>query len=253
MKTKLTKRYIEDLAVPEKELLLWDESLPGFGLRVRPSGVRSYLVQYRNQEGRSCRVTLGRFDLLELEEARGLARQRMAQALLGKDPAAHKRAIRREPRFAELAERYLRQHAELYKKSRSVHEDRRLLETIILPRFGSIRVSEITRGDVTSLHYALVDTPVQANRVLALLSKMFNLAELWELRPDGTNPCRHLKKYPEKKRERYLSTQELARLGDALDAAEKNGTESPVALLAIRLILLTGARHNEVLRSVGET
>jgi len=238
---------VDGLATPEKELLLWDESLPGFGLRVRPTGVKSYLIQYRNCEGRSCRVTLGRHGILGPDEARRGARQRMAAVLLGEDPAAQKHALRKEPKFPELAERYLRQHAEVYKKSRSVQEDRRLLETVILPKFGSERVSAITRADVTTLHYSLVTTPIQANRALALLSKMFNLAEVWELRPDGTNPCRHLRKYPEKKRERYLSTPELVRLGDVLRAAEERGTEPAEAILAIRLILLTGARHNEVL------
>ena len=247
MRVKLTKRFVDGLATPEKELLLWDESLPGFGLRVRPTGVKSYLIQYRNCEGRSCRVTLGRHGILGPDEARRGARQRMATVLLGEDPAAQKHALRKEPKFPELAERYLRQHAEVYKKSRSVQEDRRLLETVILPKFGSERVSAITRADVTTLHYSLVTTPIQANRALALLSKMFNLAEVWELRPDGTNPCRHLRKYPEKKRERYLSTPELVRLGDVLRAAEERGTEPAEAILAIRLILLTGARHNEVL------
>ena len=247
MRVRLTKRFVDGLTSPEREHLLWDESLPGFGVRVKPSGVKSYLIQYRNYEGRSCRVTLGRHGILGPDEARRAAQQRMATVLLGEDPAAEKRAVRKELRFAELAERYLHQHAEVYKKSRSVHEDKRLLETVILPRFASQRVSRITRADVTSLHYSLVTTPVQANRALALLSKMFNLAEVWELRPDGTNPCRHLRKYPEKKRERYLSGQELIRLGDVLAAATEAGSESSEAILAIRLILLTGARHHEVL------
>lgn len=247
MRVRLTKRFVDALATPESELHLWDESLPGFGLRVRPSGVKSYMIRYRNYEGRSCRVTLGRHGILGPEEARRRAREKMATVLLGEDPAAEKHAIRKELKFAELAERYLREHAEIYKKSSSVREDRRLLETVILPRFGSERVSATTRADVTTLHYSLFATPVQANRALALLSKMFNLAEVWELRTDGTNPCRHLRKYPEKRRERYLSTPELIRLGDVLTAAEAGGTESPEAILAIRLILLTGARHNEVL------
>ena len=70
MRVKLTKRFVDGLATPEKELLLWDESLPGFGLRVRPTGVKSYLIQYRNCEGRSCRVTLGRHGILGPDEAR---------------------------------------------------------------------------------------------------------------------------------------------------------------------------------------
>ena len=247
MKVKLTKRYVDGLAAPERELFLWDESLPGFGLRLMTSGVKTYQLQYRDSEGRSYRTTLGRHSVLGLYGARRLARQKMAAALLGQDPTAGKSPIPKGPTFAELADRYLRQHAEVYKKNRSVHEDGRLLRKVILPRLGLEDVPSITRADVATLHYSLVATPVQANRVLALVSKMFNLAEVWELRPDGTNPCRHLKKYPEKKRQRYLSTLELSRLGDVLTAAEGAGNESPQVILAIRLILLTGARHNEVL------
>ena len=247
MKVKLTKRYMDGLATPEKELFLWDKSLPGFGLRVRPSGLKTYQLQYRDCEGRSYRITLGRHSVLGLDEARRVARQKMATALLGEDPAKQKSAVRREPKFAELAERYLREHAEVYKKSRSVHGDMRLLEKVILPRLGAEPVAGITRADIAALHYSLVRTPVQANRALALLSKMFNLAEVWELRRDGTNPCRHLRKYPEQRRQRYLSTLELIRLGDVLSAAEADGTEAQEAILAIRLILLTGARHNEIL------
>ncbi len=247
MKVKLTKRFVDDLADPERELFLWDESLPGFGLRVAPSGAKAYQLQYRDNEGRSHRITLGRHSVIGLDGARRVAREKMAAVLLGEVPAQKKPAIRTEPTFAELADRYLREHAEVYKKSRSAHEDGRLLAKVILPILGSEPVSSITRADLASLHYSLVSTPVQANRVLALLSKIFNLAEVWELRRDGTNPCRHLRKYPERGRQRYLSTRELIRLGDVLSAAETSGTESPEAILAIRLILLTGARHGEVL------
>ena len=182
-----------------------------------------------------------------MEVARRLARRRLAAAVIGEDPAGEKQAVRQETRFSEFAQRYLRQHAEVHKKSRSVHEDRRLLDKVILPEFGPLRVSAITRRDVSALHYSLVDTPVMANRVLSLLSKMFNLAELWEFRPDGSNPCRHIRRYPERKRERYLSSQELISLGEVLAAAERDGTESAAVLLGLRLIVLTGARHGEVL------
>jgi integrase len=103
----------------------------------------------------------------------------------------------------------------------------------------------ITAADVARLHHALGDKPLAANRVLALISVMFNLAESWGLRAPGSNPCRHLKRYPERKRERFLGADEIQRLGAAL--VEAQGGEHPSALAAIRLLLLTGARKSEIL------
>ena len=112
----------------------------------------------------------------------------------------------------------------------------------------------MTRAEVERLHNHLAATPYEANRVLALLSKMFNLAEAWEMRPDGSSPCRHVKKFPEAKRERFLSERELEQLGAALAAAERGelvgrtgAPISPHAVAAIRLLIFTGARRGEVL------
>ena len=247
MRVKLTERFVEGFPDPKKEIFLWEESFPGFGLRVLPNGAKAYQLQYRDPEGKSYRITLGRYPTLGFDEARRLAREKLATALLTEAPTENRQVTQSQPTLAELADRYLREHAEVYKKSRSVHEDGRLLGKVILPRLGSEPVAGISRRDLAAFHASLLDTPVQANRALALLSKMFNLAEVWELRRDGTNPCRHLRKYPEKGRQRYLSTQELIRLGAVLTAAEVEGTESTGVILAVRLILLTGARHQEIL------
>jgi integrase len=246
MKVRLTQRLIGTFPNPEREIFLWDETFPGFGLRVQPSGAKAYQLQYRDHKGKSYRITLGRHPVLGPDEARELARKRMAATLLAESPAAETKAPRTETTLAELADRYLREHAEIYKKNRSVHEDGRLLTKVILPKLGAKPVAGITRSDLAAFHAALASTPIQANRALALLSKMFNLAEVWELRSDGTNPCRHLRKFPERGRRRYLSGQELVRLGAALAAAQAEGSESFDTILALRLILLTGARHHEV-------
>ena len=246
-RVRLTKRLVDSLTIPEREIVLWDEALTGFGLRVKPTGVKSYLIQYRTKERRSCRVTLGRHGVLSPDEARRLAQQKLAAVLLGDDPARRRGTAQQEPSFSELAERYLRQHAATHKKPRSVLEDERLLKRLILPEFGRTPLSAITRAHVSTLHYRLAATPVQANRVLALLSKILNLAEAWELRADGSNPCRHVATYPEKSRERHLSREELGRLGQVLARAQESGTESPGPLMALRSIILTGARHGEIL------
>jgi hypothetical protein len=115
-----------------------------------------------------------------------------------------------------------------------------MVDRFILPTLGNKRVMELSREDVLSLHHQLRSTPYQANRVLGLVSKMMNLAERWRLREDGSNPTRHVEKYRERHRERYLSQEELVRLGEALKEAERAATEDCFVIAAIRLVSLVG-------------
>ena len=244
----LTKRYVDSLKPGQKDdLVSWDSELKGFGIRVKPSGVKSYMVQYRNAAGRSRRLTIGKHGPLTPSDARKLAKGKLGQVDKGRDPTEEARQTLTAPTVAELAERYIQEHAIPKKKARSVEEDRALLRRFLLPKFGRRKLAAITRADVQSLHHSLSGTPYQANRALALFSKMFNLAERWGLRPDGSNPCRHVERYREKRRERFLSNDELARLGQALSEAEANATEPPSAIAAVRLLILTGCRLQEVL------
>jgi len=165
----------------------------------------------------------------------------------GKDPAEVRAWDRRAPTLKEFAERYLEEHAELKKKPLSVREDRRILEKIIKPKLGSRKVVHIDRVDVSNFHHELRETPVQANRSLALLSKMINLAERWGLRPIGSNPCRLVERFRERRRERFLSEKELKQLGDALAEIEREGEEPASAIAAIRFLVLTGSRLSEAL------
>ena len=125
-------------------------------------------------------------------------------------------------------------------------EYRRNIDLFILPALGRLKVADISRVHIADLHNAHRDKPYQANRTLGVLSVMFNQAEIWGLREDGSNPCRHVKKYAEKKRERYLSPEELNRLGDTLRKLELDGTESQAAIDALRLLILTGCRLGEI-------
>jgi integrase len=148
---------------------------------------------------------------------------------------------------ADLVSRFVAGHVATKTKPRTRIEYGYLLDTYVLPAIGRLRVREVTRKHVTDLHHSLRDKPYAANRTLAVLSKMFNLAEKWGERPDGSNPCRHVDRYGERKRERFLSAVELARLGEVLTTAEQDRSVSPFAIAAIRLLVLTGARRNEIL------
>ena len=244
---KLTKRLLDSTKSEEKDFVLWDDDLSGFGVRIKTSGAKSFCIQYRNVQGRSRRLTIGRYGRMTLDQARKEARQRLAEVDQGQDPVENRVRTRMDPTLAEFAERYLREHANLKKKPRSVTHDESMLRRIILPKLGRRKLQSIDRADVVRLHHQLREAPYQANRCIALLSKMFNLAERWGLRPDGSNPCHHVEKYKERARERYLSGEELARLGSVLVEAEQDNSELPQVILAIRLLLFTGCRLNEIL------
>lgn len=248
MRGKITKNSVDDLTAPAAgETILWDSTLAGFGVRVRPGGVKSYIIMYRAGSGRGAptrKLVLGRHGSpWTPDSARAEAKRLLGVVAGGGDPAAEKQAEKKAPTLAELAARFLAEHVEAKRKDRTAAEYRRLLDRIILPALGKNKVGDVTRADVARLHHAGRDAPYQANRVLAVLSKMMNLAEAWGIRPDGTNPCRHVERNTERGRERLLSAAELARLGDAL--AGYDG--SPYVPAAIKLLLFTGARLGEVL------
>ena len=124
---------------------------------------------------------------------------------------------------------------------------RKIIDKRILPRLGRRRVADIGRADASALHHDMRSVPGHANRTLGVLSRMLTLAEVWEMRPEGVNPCRFVRKYPEQKRERFLSDDEYRRLGAALRDAEREGFAAPAAIAAIRLLMLTGCRSGEIL------
>ncbi len=242
-KAKLTKSLVESIQPTDHDQVVWDTALPGFGIRVKPTGVRSYVVQYRNRiTGQSKRKTLGQHGpLLTFDKARKRARVILSEVLKGGDPVSQSQAARRAPTMADLVADYLDRHAIPKKRPNSVRNDRLMLENIILPRFKSKKVEAVGRRDIESLHVVMKDHPYQANRVLALLSKMFSLAVQWEWRAD--NPAKGIERYDEEKRERWLNDDELVRLLRVL--AEHPNQRAANAVL---LQLLTGARIGEALR-----
>lgn len=147
----------------------------------------------------------------------------------------------------QLGEQFLKEHATLRCKPSTAAEYRRSVELFINRKLGTRKAGDIERRDIAELYHDLRDTPYQANRTLGVLSKMFNLAEVWGIRPDGSNPCLHVKKYPERRRERFLSPKEYAALGKALREIEKEGSETRSAIHAVRLLMLTGCRLGEIM------
>ena len=243
---RITKRVVDGAEPGDRPRFVWDETLRGFGLVVHPTGRKVYVVQYRNPQKRTRRIALGPHGSMTPEEARRLAAAKLAVAHSGRDPAEEKKAAERALTVAELAERYTEEHIPK-KKDSSAREDRRILDTYVLPVLGPRRLGDVTPSDVAKLHLSMRSTPFMANRVLFLLSTLFNLAERWGLREHADNPCRHVQRFRERRRKRFLSMEELQRLGQALAAVEREATASRVAIAALRLLALTGARKSEIL------
>jgi integrase len=270
---KITKTVIDKLQAGE---FVWDAEIKGFGCRCQKQG-KVYFLKYRHGN-RQRWYTIGRHGSpWTPQNARDKAIQLLADVKNNKDPALERERTRTAPTLKDLAEKFKKEHVAAKRKDRTISEYGRLLDKIIVPKLGMHNVADISRADIAKLHYSLSDTPFQANRVLAVLSKMFNLAETWGERPDGSNPCRHIERFKERRHERFLSAEELGKLGEALKKAEadyqlwqssrdnkapKGGADkvridarklkgvelvSAEAIAAIRLLIFTGARVNEIL------
>ncbi|WDI30542.1 tyrosine-type recombinase/integrase [Hyphococcus flavus] len=242
MAGKITKRRV-DAAKPDETL--WDSVLPGFGLRVFASGARSYVLKYRRGSVQRW-FTIGRHGVWTPEQARKEAKRLIGRIEEGADPARDKALDRNAETLEAFAERYLEDYSRAFKKPSSAGDDAANLKNHIIPALGRLNLKDITRSDIKDFHLSMKATPYAANRCRALLSHMFKKAEAWGVRPDGSNPTLHVEKFKEKSRDRHLSARELRRLGRVMRVLDKS-ERWPYEVAAIRLLLFTGARLNEIL------
>ena len=239
---KITRRTDDALVGQERERVVWDDDLKGFGVRVHPTGRKVYIVKTRYR-GRVIKMTIGPHGAVTPSYARVRAAEIITDARAGKNPTGRNADA---PTMTALGKRFLKEYVSTHCKPSTAEEYRRSVKLFIDPRIGRYRVPDIQRSDIAALHHDMRDTPYQANRTLGVLSKMFNLAELWDLRPDGSNPCRHVKRFREEKRERFLSDVEYQRLGAALKEIVVDGSVTTSAIAAVRLLMLTGCRLSEI-------
>ncbi len=239
---RITGRAVDSLRVEKKDAVFWDRDLPGFGVRVHATGRKVYVVQSRGPTGLR-RVSLGGCGDLSAAEARKRGAAVIDRIKRGEDPFPAPPA----PTVAALAERYLRVHVAAHCRPRTAGLYRLALERHVLPALGGRAVGEVTQEDAAALHRRLRDTPWMANTAVGILSRMCRLAAAWGLAAPGRDPCRSVRRYPERARERFLTPEEFRRLGRALREAEADGSAWPPAVAAIRLLLLTGCRKNEIL------
>ncbi|MFI5020867.1 MAG: tyrosine-type recombinase/integrase [Alphaproteobacteria bacterium] len=243
---KITKRSVDALTRGDRDVLLWDDELPGFGVRCRPSGAKVYFLKYRTRAGRQRWLTLGQHGPLTPEKARTKALREKAAVGDGADPSGARQRKRLEQTIAELADRYLKEHVEAHNKPSTAAEVKRIVEKRIKPGVGRIKITDLSRADIKAWHQGMSAMPYEANRALAYCSKMLSLASHeWELRAD--NPCIGVKRFPERARERFFTDGELKAIGEVLSAAEQANTELPGFTLLVRLLATTGMRLGEAL------
>jgi integrase len=270
---KITKRIVNAIKPNCSEYTLWDSLVTGFGIRVRSSGAKTYVVVYRAGSGRGApvrRFTIAAVGKIAPEAARARAKAILGSVVHGHDPAHQKTTERQTPSMAELADRFMTDHVEAKRKSGTAKFYQDILDRIVKPALGTTKVDKLTRQQVGKLHSSLSDTPFQANRMLAVVGSMYSFAGRTGVIPEGINPARGIDKFRESRRERFLTGEELERLGSAIREAETIGIPwtvneskttakhlpqptnrytriSPFSAAAIRLLLFTGCRLREIL------
>lgn len=240
---RLTKKFVEALTPPdEKYVTIWDDRLIGFGVRIRPSSKKAYIVQAK-KNGKTIRKNVGVHGTLTADQARETAADLLRQIHAGINPNEEAKKEREKCTMEGLCTQFLDEYVPSHLKPSTAGDYRQVIEKFILPAMGELRAEDVAREDVAKLHNSMRRIPYQANRTLSVMSVILNQAENWGLRPDRSNPCYHIKKYKEQKRERYLSPDELACLGETMNA-EKDF--APSAVSAFKLLVFTGARLSEI-------
>ena len=272
---RISKRVVDGIRANGAEFIIWDDALTGFGLRVRASGAKSYVVMYRAGAGRkapSRKITLGSVGKITPDMARELAQKALGAVAHGKDPAADRAQDRQGMTVKELIEAFLDQHTALKLKPSTEKRYSHLLRHWVVSELGSTKADGLTRTAVAKLRSKMKRKPVSANRMLGALSSVYSFAQRRGIVPEGFNPARRIEKYKEHRRERFLTTAELGRIGAALREAETTGIPwvvddtqpnakhipkqaknrrtifGTLATAAIRLLMFTGCRLSEILR-----
>lgn len=269
---KITKRVVDAAEPRSGRYTLFDSEVKGFGLRVFPSGQKSYVFEYRAGEGgRSAskkRVTIGNAAEFTPDEARKLADKLRASVKVGIDPQGDKAKARAAVTVETLARDFLKEHVEAKRKANTIASYEQIINSHIVPRLGKTKAKDVTGAHVAKLHFDMRETPSMANKTTAVISSMFGFAFKRGLVPKGENPAEDVERYAETEVERLLSTSELERLGAAMRLAETDGIPweidltkktkhlrkenratiiDPYAAAALRLLIFTGARLREIL------
>jgi integrase len=271
---KLTKRTVDAAAPQADRYILWDTELKGFALRVAESETKTYILRYRprgaGRAGPRRFMVLGRHGVITPDEARAQAKAILGTVAAGQDPAKERSQANSGMPIAQLVELFINEHAKPKRKPRTAADYAAVLRTYLVPKFGKRAADQITAAEISQLHLSLRDRPYQANRLVAVIASMYGFAARRGIVPRGVNPAQGIERFREFSRERYLGVEELNRLGETLRLAESEGLPwrsdgdkpqskhlvreenrrtvlSPEVVLAVRLLMFTGARLQEIL------
>ena len=246
-KIKLTKSAV-DAAQPQAEAVeLRDTLVPGFLCKIILVGCKVFMLQYRTNAGERRKPSLGLYGELTVEQARSLAQEWLAQVRRGGDPAAEKAEARQAPTVKELCTKFMEDYSKKRNKLSTQAGYQAVINRNIIPLLGRKKVQDVKRPEIAGLMEKLSYKQTEANKVFSVLRKMFNMAEVWGYRPDGTNPCRHVPMFPAGKSTHLISDEEMGNLFRQLDKIESEGLENYVIPLGIRLQFEFAGRRSEII------
>ena len=245
-KIKLTKSAVDAAQPQAQPIELRDTLVPGFLCKITPAGRKVFMLQYRTNAGERRKPALGQYGELTVEQARSLAQEWLAQVRRGGDPAADKAEARTAPTVKELCAKFMEDYSKQRNKPSTQKGYQSVIDRNIIPMIGRLKVRDVKRPDIAGMMKKMAHKPADANRTFGVMRRMFNLAEVWGYRSDGTNPCRHVPMYPNGKATHLISDEDMGRIFRHLDKLEAEGLENYVIPLAIRLQFEFAGRRSEI-------
>ena len=245
-KIKLTKSAVDAAQPQAQPIELRDTLVPGFLCKITPAGRKVFMLQYRTNAGERRKPALGQYGELTVEQARSLAQEWLAQVRRGGDPAADKAEARTAPTVKELCKKFMEDYSKQRNKPSTQKGYQSVIDRNIIPMIGRLKVRDVKRPDIAGMMKKMAHKPADANRTFGVMRRMFNLAEVWGYRSDGTNPCRHVPMYPNGKATHLISDEDMGRIFRHLDKLEAEGLENYVIPLAIRLQFEFAGRRSEI-------
>ncbi|WP_425222009.1 tyrosine-type recombinase/integrase [Pseudomonas sp.] len=246
-KIKLTKSAVDAAQPQAQPIELRDTLVPGFLCKITPAGRKVFMLQYRTNAGERRKPALGQYGELTVEQARSLAQEWLAEVRRGGDPAADKAEVRKAPTVKELCVKFMEDYSKQRNKPSTQKGYQSVIDRNIIPMIGRLKVRDVKRPDIAGMMKKMAHKPADANRTFGVMRRMFNLAEVWGYRSDGTNPCRHVPMYPNGKATHLISDEDMGRIFRQLDKLEAEGLENYVIPLAIRLQFEFAGRRSEII------